>query len=332
MPARTRAPQRTHTPASIEALAETGGLALLIEDGDRGLAWASSAALGLLGCSGLGELRQRWNAQDPAAMLRSGSGLVWSPLVELEPQGRRGRFLVPPAQPQEPDQADRGEALAQARLLASCLRVPLHDLRSPLNVIALNLELLRRTLGPEASADRPGTPGPPIAAIASSIARLDEGLYWMRKQLKLDSEAGPGSDLREALQQVADLVEPTCRHAGVTLQVGPAPEPLAVAADPPQLRLCLAELVLLQLQATPRGAALHLEARAERGRVLLRMSRVSSGSDGAPAEAQDATEGSPEQRAAALGRRLRRQLGAELEFDAAAGRCSLALPPARPRA
>jgi len=76
-------------------------------------------------------------------------------------------------------------------------------------------------------------------------------------------------DPAELLRELAALMEPEARAAGVTLRLAlPARLP-AVTADPDHVKQVLLNLVVNALQAMREGGTLTLDARAERERVTL---------------------------------------------------------------
>ncbi|TAH37255.1 MAG: HAMP domain-containing histidine kinase [Planctomycetota bacterium] len=303
MHSRTHAPPGSHARPAIEQLAEAAGLAVLTQAEDGTLLWASPAALRLFDCASLDQLRLRWDPRSPSALLAPGAG--------------------PPES--DPD------ALALVRLLARCLHVRIHDLRAPLNSIALNLELLRRSL--ESAAARPGASAPEssLAAIAAGVARLDEGLHQLQQQLDLAQPSAERFDAGDALSDAAVLAGPVLAHQGLVLRLTRAPEPLTLAGDACLFRLCVAECLLLLARGVPRSGSIQLQALAERDRIVVLAACAPSGPAAAVAEGDraDATRAARAAAACAedLARRLSLHFHATLECgDSADGPYRISLP------
>lgn len=187
--------------------------------------------------------------------------------------------------------SDSEEAAAADERLEACLRLAaqmhalsglyqgvVHDLKSPLNTLAVNLELLRATLEPDA----------PQAEKQQRYARvLHEELMRLNRSIEsLLPAAAPARpeperfDLRKLVAEVAAFVAPQARQQKVTIEAPHAEEEdddddLPVVAHRDRLKQALLAVVVNSLEAMPDGGGLSIEARAHqtadgpRGRIVV---------------------------------------------------------------
>ena len=155
-----------------------------------------------------------------------------------------------------------------------------HEVKNPLNAMAIHLELLRQQLGAVARTRQPGggtlasvaeAPVDRAAAlqhvdvIANEIRRLDEVVQGFLKfarpeDLKLQPVA-----LGALFDEVIPIVRPEADRAGVALIVECDGVP-DVNADPAMLRQAFLNLALNACQAMPGGGTLRIHCEVARGR------------------------------------------------------------------
>lgn len=174
---------------------------------------------------------------------------------------------------------------AQMRALSHLYHGVVHDLKSPLNALVVNLELLRTSL----------TPDHPQAEKQRRYARvLQEELQRLNRSIEsLLAAAAPPSaergrfDLGDVLDELVALITPQAKHQGVSLEEGStrnAPSPLPVEGYRDRVKHALLALAVNALEAMPEGGTLALTAASEGGRV--RVSIADTG-PGVPAEARE---------------------------------------------
>jgi signal transduction histidine kinase len=156
-----------------------------------------------------------------------------------------------------------------------------HEVRNPLNSIALQLSLLeRRIAGVEPRLME--QLGELVGVIREEIRRLDalvgDFLFFSRtSRIQLQP-----TDLDALVDEVTRLVRPEARGAGVTLRrqrIGAAPPSLS--ADPEKLKQVVINLVRNAIEAMPQGGAVSLETGLENGRAVI---VVRDNGPGLPAE------------------------------------------------
>ncbi len=155
---------------------------------------------------------------------------------------------------------------AQMHALSGLYQGVVHDLKSPLNTLAVNLELLRATLDPDS----------PRADKQQRYARvLHEELMRLNRSIEsLLPAAAPARAeperfcLRKLATEVAAFVGPQARQQKVTVE---APEPgedddaLPVTAHRDRLEQALLAVVVNSLEAMPDGGDLSIQTTAHEG-------------------------------------------------------------------
>lgn len=130
-----------------------------------------------------------------------------------------------------------------------------HEIKNPLNAIALHLEILKAKL---AGVD---AVGPELDVIEREIGRLDRVVktfldFTRPVELKLR-----GVDLAELLREVIALVTPEATKVGVQIEFRANSEPALVEADHDLLKQAVLNVVMNGIEAMPKGGRLRLELR-----------------------------------------------------------------------
>ena len=159
------------------------------------------------------------------------------------------------------EQHRRAQAeLAALGVLAANLA---HEIRNPLNALSLNLELLEEDL------HRRDHPVDAVALARREANRLTRLVGDFLNYARPASPAFEEHDVGEMVREVAVLLDPSCRRAGVTLEIE-APGILA-RFDRGQLAQVLLNLALNAVQALENQMVrgLRLNCREDSGRLIL---------------------------------------------------------------
>jgi signal transduction histidine kinase len=159
-----------------------------------------------------------------------------------------------------------------------------HEVKNPLNAMAIHLELLRQQFRPSGAGVIAGssrTPGamaaePPsldpdralehVDVIAGEIRRLDEVVQGFLKFTRPEDLRLQPVRLATLLDEVLLIVQPEAERSGVKLVVSCDGVP-DVNGDPAMLRQAFLNLTLNACQAMPQGGTLTIRGEAARGRM-----------------------------------------------------------------
>ena len=161
-----------------------------------------------------------------------------------------------------------------------------HEVRNPLNAMAIHLELVREHLlglqrnsrttvgavlgldgGDERSPDLDGA-REHIDVIASEIKRLDEVITGFVRFVRPEELQLQPVNVESLISEVIALVEPDVRRNGVVCRAAVASGLPQLRADPALLRQALLNLALNGCQAMPAGGRLIMSATLEQDRRI----------------------------------------------------------------
>jgi signal transduction histidine kinase len=154
-----------------------------------------------------------------------------------------------------------------------------HEVKNPLNAMAIHLELLRLQFQPSPPAARAVAGSGALAVaeapashalqhvevIANEIRRLDEVVQGFLKFTRPEDLKLQPVSLAALFDEVVPIVQPEAKRAGVTLVVEHLGVP-DVHGDPTMLRQAFLNLALNACQAMPNGGTLRIQCTAARGR------------------------------------------------------------------
>jgi hypothetical protein len=190
---------------------------------------------------------------------------------------------------------DLGEYALQALAMSCAAGGMAHQVKNPLNAMALQIALVAEKLGasPELSTACAGH----LAKLRDQIGRVDDAV---RGYLEVaDPSGGGAADAGRMVTVAAALFghEARRRHVGLEAVPGAA---LWARCDPARAQRLWSGLVWRALAETPEGGAVRLSAWLDGAEVVLAVERTAAG--GAPAPAW--VSGAAAAAAAALGGRL----------------------------
>ncbi len=152
-----------------------------------------------------------------------------------------------------------------------------HEVKNPLNAMAIHLELLRQAL-----AGRPAGDGAPavdqavalqyVQTIAEEIRRLDQVVQGFLKFTRPQEVRLEPIRLHDLLEELQPTIAPEAARTGVDLVLDCPPEVPEVNGDPGLLRQVFLNLALNACQAMPEGGTLRIACAPVRGqRVEVRV-------------------------------------------------------------
>jgi signal transduction histidine kinase len=163
---------------------------------------------------------------------------------------------------------------AHMGVLAGLYHGVVHDLKSPLNSLVVNLELLKASISEQ----------PEVARQHRYVRVLHEELMRLNQAVdRLLPAAGPGNDqpgrfdLRDLLDEVVSLVSTTARHQSVRVTVDAGAGPVPIEGYRDRVRQALLCVITNALEAMPKGGALTLGLAVHGDRAALSVTDTGAG-------------------------------------------------------
>jgi signal transduction histidine kinase len=252
----------------MDALSSALDAGVLLVSAETELEFASAAALDLLGASTMADLVADWprmvqRMEGIRALLASQRGRLD---VDIAVNGstRTVRWeLFPPhdAGPcvvflRDADEARRTEAqsvLATKFLCYSRLhRAAAHELRDPLNTIALNLAVLRMEAG------SPGAMDEGLAALERTFQGFCSSFQTFLRLSQIPENNSCRFEFGELVTEMGALLTPLARQQGVTLRIHKPHDAVRFTGRRERLREALVLAVVQAIDVVPSGGELDL--------------------------------------------------------------------------
>jgi signal transduction histidine kinase len=162
----------------------------------------------------------------------------------------------------------------QLRGLAHFFSAIVHDLKGPLNTMAINLELLHQSVErPDPDLERTRERQRRyVTALQQEISRLNRCLDTFLSHVRPPLDTRERFDLRELVQGVETLAAPTARVQHVTLQIDVPGQPALCTGFPGRLKQALVNIVVNALQVMPSGGELAMRLHVADDRAILAIS------------------------------------------------------------
>jgi signal transduction histidine kinase len=129
-----------------------------------------------------------------------------------------------------------------------------HEIKNPLNSIALRLEMLRS----QAAGEVPEA-GSEIAILCEEVARLDQVVRTFLDFNRPVEMALQDVDLAEVVAEIAHLLEPEAERSGIRILYARPSTAVVVNADPGLLRQAVLNIAVNAIEAMPGGGSLTFE-------------------------------------------------------------------------
>ena len=142
-----------------------------------------------------------------------------------------------------------------------------HEIKNPLNAMALHLEVLKSKLEPD---------DPEIGVISKEIKRLDHVVKTFLNFSKPVEMVNQPVDLSALAKEIAGLVGVEAKAKGVTLETD-LERPEWLNGDPDLLKQAVLNLALNAIEAMPGGGTLRLKTGEADGDCLLEVADTGSG-------------------------------------------------------
>jgi two-component system, sporulation sensor kinase E len=292
--ARERSTQATRR---LGALAKVMDVGVLLLAADLSLDFANVPARELLGCSEAGALELRWDElRALLAPALSARGRASSAYVELEvpgtsqaarlrlevnelkDEGSEG-FLVVVKSREMIDALENELGLAiQMRGLTRFYMGVVHDLKTPLQAMVMNIELLKETLAGNAESVDERTrqrQARYMDVLRDEVSRLDRQLRALLVHTVPTSEPQQVIDVGDLVRELVMLVGPQAKQQRVAVESALPEGPVPFTGHADRLKQALLNIAMNALEAMPDGGRLAVQL--ENGDGQIRISLRDSG-------------------------------------------------------
>jgi signal transduction histidine kinase len=151
-----------------------------------------------------------------------------------------------------------------------------HEIRNPLNAIAVGLQRLRLEFAPAEPAAKTEYAGF-VQLLREQVGRLNtlvDQFLTLARPLKLSLVEEPVAPI---IAEVTGLLAPQAAQHGVRIEQAGAPERSRVRMDRAQLNRALLNILLNAIQAMPNGGSATVTTEAEGGVVRIRVADTGPG-------------------------------------------------------
>jgi signal transduction histidine kinase len=166
-----------------------------------------------------------------------------------------------------------------AQRLAIAARTLAHEVRTPLNALAVHLEVLKNSFGAGDGADN--RPKRSIAALDSSIRQVDRLVRDFTNYSSPVTMERKQFDAAEVLTASLDAVRAQCVSQKITLSTAAPPGPWKMQGDAARLRQSFDNLLRNAIEAQPNGGSIRVVARSDGQQLSI---DISDGGPGIPPE------------------------------------------------
>lgn len=276
----------------LRTMANMMNLGVLLIGDDLELEYANDPAQELLGCRSQQDLAACWG--ELKALL--------SEAIQAGPEGAEAGFhldadLARPDKPRrlrlELDPIPDGEGggylvllqdrelidavetdlrlAARHRSMARLYRAMAHDLKAPLNALAINLDLLKTILGKNPPADPilAERQGRYVRVLSDELARLNRSLQNMLTQSMPPTESDQPFELRDLVLDLTSLIAPQAKHQQVAMEVQLDEAPMTIEGQRDLLKQALLNIAVNALEAMPEGGRLNITLESRQGQAMI---------------------------------------------------------------
>jgi signal transduction histidine kinase len=276
----------------LGALAKVMDVGVLLLRADKSLDFANGPARELLGYSAPGELEQRWDEIKDLfdnTRQRLGNGTA-SPHVEIEvahngqasrlrlevnelrDEGSEG-FLVVVKSREMIDALENELGLAiQMRGVTRFYMGVVHDLKTPLQAMVMNLELLKETLAATAAVTDDRTRERQtryMDVLRDEVSRLDRQLRALLVHTAPTNEPQQVIDVCDLVRELVMLVSPQAKQQRVTVETSLPESPMPFTGHRDRLKQALLNIAINALEAMPDGGRLAINLENGDGQVRI---------------------------------------------------------------
>lgn len=172
-------------------------------------------------------------------------------------------------------------APAPAQRLAIAARTLAHEVKTPLNALAIHLEVLRNKVGEQ---DDAGQAQRSLSALDSSVRQVDRLVRDFTDYSAPVTMERKGIDVAAVLDTSLEAVNCTCAAKKINLATELAPGPWHMKGDAARLRQTFDNLLRNAMEAQPDGGEILVSAKQNNNELIL---DISDAGPGVPPERRD---------------------------------------------
>ena len=161
--------------------------------------------------------------------------------------------------------------------VAVAARTLVHEVKTPLNAMAVHLELLRHSAQNAESLPQPEMPHRSLEALETSTRQVDQLLRdFADYSTPVTLERQP-LDLAQVLEASLEAVTAQCTAQGITVSTDLPPGPWPVQGDFHRLRQAFDNLLRNAVEAQPDGGTIHVTGQRNGSQITLRFKDTGPG-------------------------------------------------------
>jgi signal transduction histidine kinase len=155
------------------------------------------------------------------------------------------------------------------RALTGLYQGLVHDLKSPINALVVNLELLKTSVSETPDLERQRRY---IQILNDELMRLNQAVERLLPAAGPTSEERGRFDLKDLVAELAPLLSTTARHQSVRLEIQAPEGRLLLDAHRDRIKQAFLALSINALEAMPKGGRLEIGLERRQDRAILSVS------------------------------------------------------------
>lgn len=167
------------------------------------------------------------------------------------------------------------------RALSGLFHGLVHDLKSPINALVVNLELLKASVSETPDLERQRRY---VQILHDELMRLNRSVERLLPAAGPASEEHGRFDLKDVVEEVAPLLSTTARHQSVKLEIHAPEERLPLEGHRDRIKQALLALTINALEAMPEGGTMEVSLQRRQDRAVL---AISDSGPGVPDQVRD---------------------------------------------
>lgn len=158
---------------------------------------------------------------------------------------------------------------AHMRALSGLFHGLVHDLKSPINALVVNLELLKASVSETPDLERQRRY---VQILHDELMRLNRSVERLLPAAAPASDERGRFDLKDLVEEVAPLLSTTARHQNVKLEIHAPEERFPLEGHRDRLKQAFLALTINALEAMPQGGRMDVSLERRQGEAVLAIS------------------------------------------------------------